>query len=67
MNELIYGIIWGLIGGSGFIFWWTKDYDLTLQEFLLVLFGTILGPLAWIVGWFIHTKSLIVIKKKSKE
>lgn len=47
--------LWFISGGSSFVFWWTKDYDLKLGPELIVLFfATLAGPLSFIIGACIH-------------
>lgn len=60
-------ISWLLIGISGVIYWWTTEYDYTLDEIPFTLIGSILGPITWIIGWTVHGKSsYILIKKRDK-
>lgn len=56
-------IIWSLLGVSGVIFWWTSEYDFTKRELPLLLCGILGGPLCWIIGYFIHRKPVVTIKK----
>lgn len=65
MNLLIiYLIIWCVSGPIGFIYWWTKEYDLKYFELLMALACVILGSITWIVGFAIHgNKSKILFKK----
>ncbi|NID14358.1 hypothetical protein [Luteibacter yeojuensis] len=62
-------LAWAIVGIGGFIYWWTRTEDLTTDVVpVAMLFGSILGPLAWGVGWFIHTESRqhkILIKRRS--
>lgn len=56
---MIFGIIvgillWYLIGLRGFYYWWTYEWGEIGDEFPMMLFAGILGPLAWVVGYFIH-------------
>lgn len=62
---IIVSFIWGMVGAGGFIFWWTKDYDITPPIILLMLFVSLIGPLSWIIGMFINNDmSLVIIKKR---
>ena len=48
-------LLWTALGTVSFIFWWKKDFDLRVSDVLIgTVFGSILGPLAFIVGYFIH-------------
>lgn len=68
MDILVLIALWFFVGASGFIYWWTKDYDLTLAALPLVFGTALLGPLAWIVGWTIHADhsggSQIILKRR---
>jgi hypothetical protein len=43
-----------LSGWSGFIFWWTKDFDLQLGDLPICIFAGVMGPLTWVVGGILH-------------
>ena len=63
-------IVWWGLGVTGFVYWWTKEYDLTLTECFGAFFCGVLGPIAWIVGKGIHGKSTgrppwIVMRKRA--
>ncbi len=62
-------VIWYIIGIISFIYWWTKDFDLTMNEFLPMLGLGVGGPTIWIIGWAIHGDNLldnrIIFKKKN--
>lgn len=71
--SVIIAFLWYIIGVWSFIFWWTKDSDLKLIHFMFGLVTGLTGPIAFILGWFMHGDpikwgSLInfskVIKKK---
>jgi hypothetical protein len=47
-------ILWVFTGVCGVIYWWTHDYDFTTNEIPLALIGIMVGPTAWLGGWFIH-------------
>jgi len=53
----IIGILWYMIGMRGFIFWWRSELDLTGYSLPTMTVAACLGPLAWIVGYFIHGRS----------
>ena len=62
---------WLIIGAFGFIYWWTKDEDLTNNEVVLIVGGALAGPLARIVGYTIHgvsedAGSRVIFKKRKK-
>lgn len=50
-------ICWLIIGARGFIYWWTNEFDFTTSEILMCCGASLLGPLSWIVGYFIHGQS----------
>jgi hypothetical protein len=66
--ELFYifpGFVWYLTGILSFIYWWRQDYDLQVRQLFLSLFIGITGPIAFVLGWFIHGEkgdSAIVLK-----
>jgi len=66
MFWIIGAIVWWLIGLRGFIFWWTKDDDLSALDLTIGIFSSVIGPLTWIFGAFVHSGGLdmIIIKKK---
>lgn len=47
-------LLWGVVGTSGFIYWWTKDYDLDTGCVGLSFAASFLGPLTWLIGFIIH-------------
>lgn len=47
-------LAWYFIGLSGFIFWWTKDEDLTTEELGLMLLVSFTGILSWVIGLYVH-------------
>lgn len=63
-------ILWYLIGLGGFLFWFSKDWDIKLDALLLGMVCAVVGPFTWILGWFIHGEPLkladIVLIKKRK-
>ena len=46
--------LWFLSGSASFIFWWTKDQDFNVSEVPLALVCGLLGPISFILGWFMH-------------
>ena len=62
-------VSWWVVGASGFVFWWTKDYNLELVDVLLGCFAGIVGPISWVFGYSIHGrshkfKSKVIIEKR---
>lgn len=50
-------LLWWLSGVASYIFWWTKDYDLSLSD-LYFSFGVgVIGPLAFPIGWDVHGRT----------
>lgn len=49
-------IVWYLIGIAGFIYWCTKDYEITWSDVPTMLMAGCTGPVAWFYGWQIHGK-----------
>lgn len=52
---VILGVLWWLTGMSGFIYWWTKDHDLDITDAIIGAMVSVVGPLSWPFGWYIHT------------
>lgn len=50
---------WFALGISGFRYWWTKDFG-NLEGAILGLqcFVCLLGPLSWVIGYFIHAPGI---------
>jgi len=57
-------IIWLLVGALSFIYWWTKDYDFTTNEILLLILSSTLGPIAYFVMNIHMGKEKTLIKKR---
>jgi hypothetical protein len=63
--------MWFLSGISGFIYWWTTEYDLGLSDAIFaVCVMSWLGPLMWGIGWTVHGKTrlpdIVVMKRRHK-
>ena len=64
--------VWLAAGYVGFVFWWTKDDDLTLFYAVLGLVViSWLGPLAWLLGYVLHGdydvgEPYVVIKRRKR-
>lgn len=63
-------ILWVLSGAASFIFWWTADYDLTTEQIPMIIVLGFVGPLGWIIGWYIHgshtEREPMILKHKRK-
>ena len=46
-------VLWWLVGLLGFIFWCTREFDFESNDVLPACFISIIGPLTFIVGFFI--------------
>lgn len=65
---IIVVLAWLISGHKSFVYWWTKDYDLTTRELALSIFISIVGPFAYLAGRGIHgDKGTKVLKKKREE
>lgn len=66
MESFIYIFIWCFTGVLSIIYWWTQEFDLTSDEIPLLVASSLLGPLSFIVGWFVFSKKgiIILIKKR---
>lgn len=47
-------VLWTLVGFHSFKFWWTHDHELWRAPFSLVAAASLMGPLAFLIGWCIH-------------
>jgi hypothetical protein len=56
MSLLIF-IAWYLIGVSSFLFWWTREMPLSACDPATFFIVGFTGPIAWIMGWSIHSKN----------
>lgn len=45
---------WFALGASGFIFWWTKDYDVTVADVPKIAVISVVGIFTWAIGFFVH-------------
>lgn len=49
-------IVWFVIGYQGFVWWWTKDYDLRVKDRRFAFAISFLGPINWLIGWNFHSE-----------
>ena len=47
-------LMWIAFGAWSFVFWWTHDHDFSTNEMGLLASAALFGPLAFVIGWFIH-------------
>lgn len=60
-------LVYWVIGACGFIYWFTKDCDITIREVPIILIIGWTGPISFVIGWSIHSGSSgdkILIKKR---
>ena len=64
----IVGWAWYIIGVVSFVYWWTKDSDLKVGDTVLMAMCGVLGPIAFIIGFIIHSSvnSILIKKRPSK-
>ena len=61
-------ILWVYIGQRGFVYHWTSQYDFTGDELVpSYIIGLAIGPLSWILGYFIHPRRNDKIIKKKRD
>jgi len=62
-------LIWGIIGVGSFIYWWTQEYNLTTDETPEILACFCIGPIAYVLGRFIHSKSIpkVLMKRRGSK
>jgi len=63
---ILLGILWYVIGSTGFIYWWTNEFDLKSSEIPLLLITGFLGPLSFIIGYLLHGEkcSKVIMRKR---
>ena len=54
LNLIVIMLIWWVVGVAGFIFWWSKDWELEKSDLIFGIFIGLMGPLTWVAGWFLH-------------
>lgn len=57
-------IAWWLTGVVSFVFWWTIEHDFTRSDIPAMTIMGIIGPIMWIVGYSVHSKEIIIIKRR---
>lgn len=55
---------WYCIGALGFCYWWTSEFDITMDEIPTIIMAGFMGPLSWIAGACIHRKPIIIWRKR---
>jgi len=52
-------ILWYALGILSFVFWWTRDYEYNskLETVLLSIYIGTLGPICFIIGYFLRKRS----------
>jgi hypothetical protein len=59
---------WVASGGASFVYWWTRDFDLTARQLPTLVAASIAGPISFILGWFIHGGSSegggVIVKRR---
>jgi len=66
INIIMLIIIWFAIGVWGFVYWWTKDFDLTTKCIPIMFLTGCCGIFSWFVGWTIHgeKKERILMRRR---
>lgn len=68
MAEVILLTLWYIAGITGFIYWYTTEFNLKEDDIPMMLMLGFIGPVAWIIGYLLHGRpnkgSSIVIKKR---
>lgn len=63
-------IVWFISGAASFVYWWTKEFDFTWEEFPLMFGGGYFGPFTFLIGWLVcngrilETKDRVLFKKR---
>lgn len=64
MIWIIVCFIWYMLGLWGSIFYWRKEKDITVIDFIPILVLSIIGPIVWLLGWMCDNDDKVLIKKK---
>jgi hypothetical protein len=62
--------LWWLSGVSSFIYWFSQDHDVYMDDLVFgSIAGIVLGPAAFFFGWLIHGKKkpFVVFKKRGSK
>lgn len=59
-------LIWYFVGVVSFIYWWTSEHDFTTAEVFLAGMAGVCGPLAFLIGYFVHGNSPKFILKRKR-
>jgi hypothetical protein len=59
-------LLWYLMGVGSFVYWWTSEYDLTIDQTPMMLMAGFGGPISFLMGWSIHGKDSdkVLFKKR---
>ena len=61
-------ICWFILGVYSFIYWWTKEWDITIAEIPICIMVGLAGPFSFFSGLMIHCCDLksdkVLIKKR---
>lgn len=70
---IIICIVWFISGAASFVYWWTKEFDFTWDEFPLVVMSGATGPVTFLVVWLVYKidiesekKGGVLFKKREK-
>lgn len=70
--EYLFAIAWWAAGYASFVYWWTTQHDLKVEDAICGMFYAVIGPLAFVLGWLIHGKPveasrrILMAKRESK-
>ncbi len=61
-------LVWYAIGVASFVYWWTKDFDLTSRQIPTAFMVGFTGVLAYPLGYIIHSNKdeTVLIRKKGE-
>lgn len=45
--------LWWVSGVCSFTYWWIKDFDFEKSTALVAAYCGLIGPIAFVVGWFL--------------
>jgi hypothetical protein len=57
--------LWYVVGLAGFVFWWTRDWDLNVIDLMMgSIVSLLMGPFTWIAGALVHGDGPVLIRRR---
>lgn len=52
LTLLLLLLVWWLAGVWSFLYWWHREFDITVGDIFAALFlGGLMGPVTWLICW----------------